>query len=171
MAGELQHAQALPIAEQLTQAEYESVNAHILNNGVAEDTIKWDGTKFVRVPKGADGTVLGYNGGVLEPVTPTPSSPALVIDYMSASGVFTVDSADVILVDSSGGPITITLSSVLSATKLLRIKRISDDANDVTIDPWSTEFIEDDTTFVLPGGGFGAIVLVPDVVNVGWWVT
>lgn len=168
MAGELQHAPALPNSAQLTQAEFESLDRHRLNDGVAEDIIKWDGTKFVRVPKGADGTYLGYSGGVLGASTPGSATSSVTI---TTSTAYLVQPPDVILVDTTAGPIVLTLPALAAATKVVRIKRITDDANDLTLDAWSTEEIEQDTVFVLPGGGRSAVVVVPDLANLNWWVT
>lgn len=169
MAGELQHAPALPNSAQLTQSEYEAVEGHTLNNGVAEDIIKWDGTKFVRVPKGADGTYLGYAGGVLGASSPGLYTPAVRIVTVSPDTVSITD--DILLVDTTLGPITLVLPSLAAATKVIRIKRTSDDANDVTIDPWSTELIEEEANFVLPGGSLSAVVIVPSLDLGSWWVT
>lgn len=169
MAGELQHAPALPTSGQLTQDEYESITAHTLNNGVAEDLIKYDGTKFVRVPKGADGTYLGYSGGVLGPQAAPGSSPTINRINSSPGNVTVAD--DIVLIDTTTGPITVILPSMAGATKSVRIKRITDDVNDVTLDAWSTELIELDATYILPGGDRSAVVIIPDLVEGTWWVT
>lgn len=167
MAGELQHGPALPNSAQLTQAEYEAVDAHTLNNGVAEDIVKYDGTKFVRVPAGPDGTFLGYSGGVLGPGTPGAAAPVIVstsIDY------FVLVGDDAVIVDTSAGPINIFLPSLFSATKPVTIKKSSSDSNVMTIIPDGVETIDNDADLQTLGATMVAVTLWPTPA-LNWVVT
>lgn len=161
MAGELKHAPATPVAGQLTQAEWESIAAHILDSGVAEDLLKWNGTHFVRIPKGVDGTVLGVAAGVVGYGAPT--SPATVV-VRTAINYTVLVTDDIVLVDTSAGNRIVTLPAVSAATKPVTIKKITTDTNTMTIDPVGTDTVEGDAAgAVTLGGGRASFTLAPDV--------
>lgn len=158
MANEFQHAVVGPV---LDRPEYEAFTGHILNNGVAGDLIWWDGTKFLRLPLGANGTFLGVSGGLLVYGTPAVATPTIVrtaIDYVVLVG------DDIVFVDTSTGNRIITMPAVSAATKPVSIKKITTDVNTMTIIPVGTDTIEGDAAGAATlGGGRASYTLAPDV--------
>lgn len=157
MANEMRHA---GVGTELSQAEWESVTSHILNDGVAGDLIYWDGTKFVRLGIGSNGEVLGVVAGILDYISvPSPVSTIkrTAIDYT----VLITD--DIVYVDTSVGNRIITMPAVSAATKAVTIKKITTDANTMTIDPVGTDTIEGDAAGAATlGGGRASYTLAPD---------
>lgn len=170
MANKLRHAPAAPNSAQLTQSEYESEAAHTLDNGVAEDLLYFDGTEIARFPKGADGTFVGYAGGVLVAGAPGAAAPVITktaIDY----AVLVTD--DYVLVDTSAGNRIITMPAVSVATKPVTIKKVTSDANTMTITPAGTDTIDGAANMVTLGVSRTSLTLVPNTLPApdDWAVT
>lgn len=157
MANELKHAIVGP---ELTRSEYEAITAHILDGAVLGDLIWFDGTNLKRFPLGADGTFVGAVAGTLAYGAPSIAPPTIVrtaVDYI----VLVTD--DYVLVDTSAGPITITLPAVSASSKPVTIKKITNDANVMTIVPNGTDTVENDAAGAATlGGGRASFTLLPD---------
>lgn len=74
---------------------------------------------------------------------------------------------DVVLVDASGGAVTLTLPSASDYTKELCVKKIDVSGNTVTIDGASSETIDDKTTLTL-AYQYDAVRIASD--GSEWWI-
>jgi hypothetical protein len=81
----------------------------------------------------------------------------------------TASQFDVLLVDPTAGPVTITIvgPSATSRGRTYTIKRTTTSANTVTIQPASGN-IDNVASYVLPGGTLASVDVVCDAAN--WWV-
>ena len=81
----------------------------------------------------------------------------------------TASQFDVLLVDPTAGPVTITIVGPSATTRgrTYTIKRTTTSANTVTIQPTSGS-IDGAATYVLPGGTLASVDIVCDTAN--WWV-
>jgi hypothetical protein len=81
----------------------------------------------------------------------------------------TASQFDVLLVDPTGGPVTITIVGPSATTRgrTYTIKRTTTSANTVTIQPASGN-IDNAPSYVLPGGTLASVDVVCDTTN--WWV-
>ena len=78
-----------------------------------------------------------------------------------------VTNDDVILVDASGGAVTITLPAAATAKKELCIKKIDTSGFVVTIDGSGSETIDDSTTLLL-ATPYDAVRIISD--GTEWWI-
>lgn len=143
MAGELKH---IDVGTQLTKAEWEAINSHTIDGGVAGDILYFDGTLIKRLPIGGALEVLTVFGGL--PDWRSAGTPPLRLAVRTITGAGAITAADDWLeVDSAAGPYTITLpTSVGLGGKVFYFKKITSDTNLITIDPAGAETIDGDPT-------------------------
>jgi len=96
----------------------------------------------------------------------TITVPAITVSTNIAA---TASQFDVILVDPTAGPVTITVVGPSATTRgrTYTIKRTTTSANTVTIQPASGN-IDNAASYVLPGGTLASVDIVCDTAN--WWV-
>lgn len=96
----------------------------------------------------------------------TITSPAITVSTNISA---TASQFDVILVDPTAGPVTITIVGPSATTRgrTYTIKRTTTSANTVTIQPTSGS-IDGAATYVLAGGTLSSVDIVCDTTN--WWV-
>lgn len=99
--------------------------------------------------------------------TPTPIGG--VRDMRTETANYTaVLTDDVILVDASGGAVTITLPAAADRTgKQYDIKKIDSSGNAVTIDGDGSETIDDSLTNII-GAQYNSVTIVSD--GTEWWI-
>ena len=82
----------------------------------------------------------------------------------------TVDNTfDAILVDASGGAVTITLPPITRDGKVFDIKKVDSSANAVTVDGDGTEPIDDGLTAVLTAQ-YEDISIMAELGTTKWWI-
>ncbi|MDF1702395.1 MAG: hypothetical protein P1V36_14695, partial [Planctomycetota bacterium] len=87
-------------------------------------------------------------------------------DISSSTTLLASDS--ILMVDASGGAVTVTLPNVSSATDLqLDIKKVDSSANAVTIDGFSTQTIDGSTTQTL-NTQYDSLTVICD--GTEWWI-
>ena len=129
-------------------ANFSAGEHRIINDAGTSATELWSASKI--------SSELADKKGVLRSVTTETAST-------------TLDSTDdVVLVDASGGAITITLPAAATDTgREYTIKKIDTSANAVTVDGNGSETIDNATTAVL-GRPYDAIQIVSD--GTEWWI-
>lgn len=142
MAGELKRPS---VGTGLSQAEWESATGIILDSGVVGDIVYWDGVSMVRLAAPAVGLALMGNGAGLAPSyqsIASPNRPVTVVTFaMSPYTVLPGD--DILLVDSSGGAVTLDLPTAIGILgQTYTIKKTSSDVNVVTVDPSGAQTID-----------------------------
>lgn len=91
-----------------------------------------------------------------------PSQIAVVPSIVSASGATTAAAGQIILCNTTGGGFTVTLpTSASSSTQRIIVKKISSDANTVTIARAGADLIDSQTTQVL-SAQFASIEIIAD---------
>lgn len=139
MAGELKH---LDVGTELTKTEWEAINTHVLDGGVAGDILYYDGTQLKRLPVGGNGLALIVAAGIpawaAGPATTVNWPPRVIVGADSA-----LDADIYIEVDMTAGPYALTLPTVVGRNgKFWIVKKISNDSNTLTITPAGGETIE-----------------------------
>lgn len=101
----------------------------------------------------------------------TSSSSVGGVRIMSRITVSTVidDTFDFILVDASGGAVTITLPPITIDGKVFDIKKVDSSANAVTIDGDGTEPIDDGLTAVLTVQ-YEELSIAAELSTTKWWI-
>jgi len=103
---------------------------------------------------------------VLERKQSTAPSPPTV--WSTKTGSYTILTTDrAILVDTSSGPITITLPTAISATQVYTIKKKTPDTNAVTVATTSSQTVDGSTTYILPTQ-YQSIDVASD--NTNWFI-
>ena len=98
-----------------------------------------DGTgNIVRLAAGTSGQFLKTQGAGANPVWDSPPAGWTV---KSVSANYTAADGEIVLVDASGGAVTITLPSPSSGARV-RVKKTDASANTVTVSPSATETID-----------------------------
>ena len=110
-------------------------------------SIYTDGSKLMNTGAGTSGQYLKSNGAAA-PSWDNPSGTQTVVSKTNADSPYTVLSSDQnILVDTSGGAITINLPAAASSNgRILTIKKTSNDFTACTIDGNASETIDGSTT-------------------------
>lgn len=167
MALKLRHADP---GTELSQSEFNSEQRHTIDGAVDGSVLVYDAAAddIGVVPPGANGSFLGIIAGV--PVFTAPTF-AWTIKRVTANYTVLVTD-DIVYVDSTAGPITITLPAVSVATKPVIIKKITSDANIVTVAPNGTDQIEVAANLQIPGLSRNSYTLGPDAASTPdqWWI-
>lgn len=164
------------LAKNLFVGSVETDNSLILQDpgaGVNKWTIQspvlaGDFTLTLPVDDGAVGQVLSTNGAG---VTSWVNAPTAAYSIVTKIANYTATNADdLILVDASAGPVTISLHDPDTATpKRYSIKKIDSSINSVTIDVTSGDNIDGEQTQVI-GAQNQSLDFVPDTATDDWYM-
>lgn len=136
---------------------------------IQSPTLAADYTLTLPVDDGAAGQVLSTNGAGVTSWVNAPAAAALSIVTKNAAYTVT-DADDIILVDASGGPVTITLHDPdTAAVKRYSIKKIDSSTNLVTIDVTTGDNIDGDLTQII-GAQNQSLDLIPDTSTNDWYI-
>jgi len=155
-----------PTIEEATTDGGVTIDGCQIKDGKAADTLKLDGSEpgvsadkifkipsditqgdifyvdasgnIVRLPAGSSGQFLKTQGAGANPTWATAPGGWNVT---SQSADYTASDGDVVLVDASGGAVTITLPSPSSGARV-RVKKTDSSANAVTVSPSASETID-----------------------------
>lgn len=137
------------------------------------DVLAHDGTNPVRLPVGTNGKVLTAASGATPGVQwSTPAVPlSAIVSKAFADTPYTVPvTVDVVLVDASGGAVTVNLPTAASAVgHVFHIQKTDSGANTVTVDGNGAETIgaSGSATQVLSSQGQGISIVA---FGGAWWI-
>lgn len=144
MANELKHK---TVGTELTQSEFEGTDLHQCDSQAIGDLLYASSTiQLSRLAKGTDGDFLA-SGTPPTWVTHAADLDAHTFNIVSVAADYLATEKSIILVDASGGNITISLPAAIgSIGRLYCIKKIDSSSNLVIVDGNNVETIDGNLT-------------------------
>lgn len=144
MAGEIKHAPAIPDATELTQAEWESLTAHVVDSFVEGDILVVNASGVpTRLAAPASGMALMGNGVGVPPSYQSVASPNRSVTVVATTPYTVLPGDDILLVNSGIGAIQLDLPTAIGILgQTYTIKKTSADTNVITIEPFGAQTID-----------------------------
>lgn len=112
--------------------------------------------KSIRKASTNAGTI-GSNNSQSNSATTTQAKTTSVVTKTDNYTIATTD--DIILADTTGGNLVMTLPSAVNSTKTYTIKRIGSSNNSVTVNPAPLQTVDDNPTFAIKERNFSLTVV------------